>query len=111
MIGVHTPEFEFEKDVENVRRAVEAMGIDVSRRDRQRLRGLARVPATTRGRRSISSTRRDASATTTSARATYEAAERTIQQLLAEAGHDGVVARPRLGRRRTASKPRPTGRA
>src|SRR5262245_21984756 len=27
VIGVHTPEFEFEKDAENVRRAVEALGI------------------------------------------------------------------------------------
>jgi thiol-disulfide isomerase/thioredoxin len=28
VIGVHTPEFEFEKDAENVRRAVNAMGIE-----------------------------------------------------------------------------------
>src|ERR671928_341301 len=28
VLGVHTPEFSFERDVGNVRRAVEAMGID-----------------------------------------------------------------------------------
>ena len=43
MIGVHTPEFSFEHDVDNVRRAAEEMRVDVSDRDRQRLRSLERV--------------------------------------------------------------------
>ena len=34
VIGVHTPEFAFEKNVDNVRRAVKEMGVDLSDRDR-----------------------------------------------------------------------------
>ena len=43
MVGVHTPEFPFERDVENVRWAAKDMARRVSDRARQRLRGLAGV--------------------------------------------------------------------
>ena len=43
VVGVHTPEFPFERDVDNVRRAVEGHAGRVSGRARQRLRGLAGV--------------------------------------------------------------------
>jgi thiol-disulfide isomerase/thioredoxin len=91
VIGVHTPEFEFEKDGENVRAAVAALGIThpvatdngyavwrafrnnawpalyfVDEHGRVRFRHLGE------GR--------------------YEEAERTIQRLLTEAGHEGVPA-------------------
>ena len=43
VIGVHTPEFPFEHDVENVRRAATLMGRPLPHCHRQRLRGLAGV--------------------------------------------------------------------
>ena len=43
VVGVHTPEFPFEHDVDNVRRAARRHGRRVPDRARQRLRGLARV--------------------------------------------------------------------
>ena len=43
VIGVHTPEFAFEKDEGNVRRAVQDLAVDLSGRARQRLRDLARL--------------------------------------------------------------------
>ena len=43
VIGVHTPEFAFEKTLENVRRAVQQMKIDYPDRRRQRLCDLARL--------------------------------------------------------------------
>ena len=43
VVGVHTPEFEVERNVDNVRRAVRQMGIDLSGRHRQRLFNLACV--------------------------------------------------------------------
>ena len=43
VIGVHTPEFAFEQDIDNVRRAVEGDGDRVPGRSRQRPRDLARV--------------------------------------------------------------------
>ena len=44
VIGVHAPEFAFERDPDNVRRAVGELGIDLSGRDRRQLCDLARVP-------------------------------------------------------------------
>ena len=69
VIGVHTPEFAFEKNVDNVRRAVKDMSVDLPDRDRQRLSRYGARSATSIGRRSISSMRRAASAIITSARA------------------------------------------
>ncbi len=43
VIGIHAPEFAFEKDLSNVRREVKDLGVDVSGRGRQRLQALARV--------------------------------------------------------------------
>ena len=43
VIGVHSPEFSFEKDLNNVRRAVKDMRIDYPGRGRQRPCHLARV--------------------------------------------------------------------
>ena len=43
VIGVHTPEFAFERNLDNVRRAVQEMRIELPDRDRQRLRNLARL--------------------------------------------------------------------
>ena len=58
VIGVHTPEFGFEHDIDNVRRAVEEMNIELPDRHRQRIRSVARRSTTTTGPRSTSSTRR-----------------------------------------------------
>jgi len=44
VIGVHAPEFAFEKNVDNVRKAGFRPEDRLSRGDRQRLRDLARVP-------------------------------------------------------------------
>ena len=43
VIGVHAPEFAFEKDIDNVRAAMDRPRHHLSRRDRQRLCDLARV--------------------------------------------------------------------
>ena len=43
VVGVHTPEFPFEADIDNVRRAVEDMSVWVSDCTRPGPRGLARV--------------------------------------------------------------------
>ena len=43
VIGVHAPEFAFEKNVDNVKKAVADLKIDLSGRDRQRLCDLARL--------------------------------------------------------------------
>ena len=58
VIGVHTPEFEFEKNLDNVRRAVEGHADRLSGRDRQRLRRSGARSTTTTGPRSTSSMRR-----------------------------------------------------
>ena len=43
VVGVHTPEFPFERDVDNVRQAVQGHGRRLSRRARQRVCDLASV--------------------------------------------------------------------
>jgi len=43
VIGVHTPEFSFEHEIERVRQATKERAIDLPGRARQRLRGLERV--------------------------------------------------------------------
>ena len=97
VVGVHTPEFEFEKNLENVRRAVQELRVAYPGRDRQRLRvwrafdnnawpALYFVDAQGRVRHHHLG------------EGDYERSERMIQQLLAEAGAAGVAARPGLGR-------------
>jgi thiol-disulfide isomerase/thioredoxin len=43
VVGVHTPEFGFEHNLDNVRRAVQDMRVDYPGRDRQRLCGMERL--------------------------------------------------------------------
>ena len=43
VIGVHAPEFAFERNIDNVRAAVKRLGDRLSRCDRQQLRDLARL--------------------------------------------------------------------
>ena len=91
MIGVHTPEFAFERNVANVKKAVRSLGL-ATRLHRQRLRGLARVR-----KRLLAGAvfhRRAGARTgiTISARANSNQSERVIQQLLAEAGKPDVSA-------------------
>ncbi len=86
VIGVHTPEFAFEHDPDNVRRASADMGIDVPGRDRQRLRGLATPSTTTTGRPCTSPTRRGRIRHHHFGEGEYQQSEMVIQQLLAEAG-------------------------
>jgi thiol-disulfide isomerase/thioredoxin len=89
VIGVHTPEFEFERDLDNVRRAVKDIGIDFPfavDSDRAIWRAfkneywpaLYLVDAQGRIRYHHFG------------EGDYERSERAIQRLLAEAGHDGV---------------------
>jgi thiol-disulfide isomerase/thioredoxin len=66
VIGVHAPEFDFEKDVGNVRRAMNDYRVD--------------YPVAVDSEHAIWSAFNN----------NYEQSERVIQQLLAEAGHDGV---------------------
>jgi thiol-disulfide isomerase/thioredoxin len=89
VIGVHTPEFEFEKDAENVRRAVTAMGIE--------------YPVATDNEYAIWSAFRNNAWPALYfidvqgrvryrhlGEGAYERVETTIQELLAEAGHDAA---------------------
>ncbi|MGT2490955.1 hypothetical protein ACU4GD_11550 [Cupriavidus basilensis] len=43
VIGVHAPEFAFERNIDNVKKATRDLGIDYPRRGRQQLRDLARL--------------------------------------------------------------------
>jgi thiol-disulfide isomerase/thioredoxin len=69
VIGVHTPEFGFEHDLDNVRREVKDLGVDYRSRSTTTTRS-GPPSTTTTGRRCTSSTLRARSATTASARAT-----------------------------------------
>ncbi len=108
VIGVHAPEFAFEKNIENVEQRGRRPQDRLSGRDRQRLRDLARLqqpilagalfhrrqgphppPPFRRGR--LRRIRR-----------------RVIQQLLAEAGKSGTSPRTSLPSRRRAPRRRPT---
>ena len=88
-VGVHTPEFPFEQDVDNVRQAAKDMRIEYPIAIDSDYGSGARS-ATTIGPPSTSPTRRDESGTTNSARVGYEECERVIQRLLREAGAEGV---------------------
>ena len=99
VVGVHTPEFPFEHDVDNVRWAAQDMRRRVSDRARQRLRGLARL----RNQYWPAVYIADAEGRIRHhhfGEGEYEECERVIQQLLREAGRDGRRRRPRLRRRR-----------
>jgi len=89
VIGVHTPEFAFEKDIDNVRRAVKDMGIE--------------YPIATDNNYAVWRAFRNAYwpalyFVDTQGRVSrhqfgegdYEQAETTIQRLLAETGHSGI---------------------
>ena len=69
VIGVHAPEFAFEKNLDNVRRAVKDMRVDYPVAVDNDHRDLARFQQPILGRRCISSMRRGASDIITSARA------------------------------------------
>ena len=83
VVGVHTPEYPFERNTDNVKEAIKRLGITYpSRRTTTMRRG---TPTTTSiGRRSIWSTRRDASSTRISVKVTYDQTEAKIKSLLAE---------------------------
>ena len=68
VVGVHTPEFPFEKDVDNVRGAVKDLDVDYPDRPRLRLCGVDAPSTTTTGRPCTSPTRKVGSGTTSSAR-------------------------------------------
>jgi thiol-disulfide isomerase/thioredoxin len=69
VLGVHTPEFDFEHDLDNVRQQVKGLGSTT--RSRPTTTTPSGVPSTTStGRRCTSLTPRDRSATTALARAT-----------------------------------------
>ena len=70
VIGVHTPEFGFEHNVENVRRAVTGHEGRATRSRSTTTMRYGMPSTTTTGRPSTSSTRRAVSGITTSARAT-----------------------------------------
>ena len=69
VIGVHSPEFAFEKDIDNVRRAVKGTGDRLSQSRWTVTTRSGAASTTTTGRRYTSSMRRDASAITISAKA------------------------------------------
>ena len=69
VVGVHTPEFGFEHDLDNVDRRSRARSASSTRSRSTATTASGARSATTSGRRSTSPTRRAGSATTTSARA------------------------------------------
>ena len=90
VVGVHTPEFPFEHDADNVRwpRKTSASSI----RSRSTPTSRSGVPSTTiTGRPSISPMRKDESGTTISARAATRSARWPSSMLLREAGREGVT--------------------
>ena len=104
VVGVHTPEFAFEHDLDSVRREAMAAGHRLPGRRRQRLRDLARVRQPLLARAVL---RRRATGVIRHhhfGEGRYEQSERVIQQLLG-----GAARRPRHRRAAMASRPRPTG--
>ena len=69
IVGVHTPEFAFERDPDNVRENARRLSAPVPGRARQRVRRPGPPGATSTGRRSTSSTAAATSASPTSGRA------------------------------------------
>ena len=86
VIGVHAPEFAFEKTLGNVRKAVSDLEDRLPRCDRQRLCDLARVQKPSTGQRTTSSMRSGRIRHHHFGEGDYDGSERVIQQLLTEAG-------------------------
>ena len=82
VIGVHTPEFPFEQDADNVREAAKDMAVEYPVALDSDYASLARLRQPATGRPSTSPTRRDESGTITSARAATRSAKGSIQRLL-----------------------------
>ena len=85
VIGVHTPEFSFEENVDNVRRSAKERGVAYQSPSTTTARSGMGSEITT-GRRSTSSMQQGVCATTTSAKATTEESEMSIRRLLAANG-------------------------
>ena len=86
VIGVHAPEFAFEKEPGQRPQGGRTTRHRISGRARQRLRRSGRASTTTTGRRTTSSTRRDGMRHHHFGEGGYEESEMVIRQLLAEAG-------------------------
>ena len=86
VIGVHTPELSFERDLGNVRDAVAKAGIRPIPSPSTRPSRPGTPTAIGTGRRCTSSTGTGASATPSSARATTTTSEQVIRQLLTSPG-------------------------
>ena len=85
VVGVHTPELSFERDLGNVREAVAQAGLHYPVAFDPASRPGTRTPTAT-GRRSTSSTRTDRSAIRHFGEGDYAGSEQVIRQLLAEPG-------------------------
>ena len=109
VVGVHTPEFGFERDVDNVTRADARASASTTRsRSTATTASGARSP-TTSGRRSTSPTREGRIRYHHFGEGEYAMTEMVIQQLLIDAGADGRRPGPRDGRAARASRSPPTG--
>ena len=108
VVGVHTPEFPFERDVDNVRRAAKDMDVEYPIALDSDYAVWRRVRATTTGRPSTSPTRRAGSGTTSSARAGTTSASGSSSSCCAR---PGARTSPTTWSpsRRTGSRRRPTG--
>ena len=84
VIGVHTPEFGFEKKPDNVRRAAQEMKLDYPDRDGQRLCDLARLQQSLLARALLCSMRAERLRRHHFGEGEYEQSEIAIQQLLAQ---------------------------
>ena len=89
VVGVHTPEFPFEQNVDNVRRAANDMNVSTRSRSIPTTRSGAHS-ATGTGRRFTSPTRKDESATTSSARAATTSANGASSSCCTRPGADGI---------------------
>jgi len=87
VVGVHTPELSFERDLGNVRQAVSQAGLHYLSPSIRPSRPGMPMPTTT-GRRSTSSTRAARSATPTSARATTRAPSRCFGSCSGNPGNE-----------------------
>jgi hypothetical protein len=88
-VGIHTPEFPFERDVDNVREAAKDLAVEYPTRSTAPTRS-GMPSATGTGRPCTSPMPRDESGTTTSARAATRECEQIVQRLLRDAGRDGI---------------------
>ena len=109
VVGVHTPEFPFERDVDNVRRAAADMEVALPGRARHRLRRLGGVRQPLLAGRLHRRRAKDASGTTTSARAATRSASGSSSGCCATPVARGspTISSPSPP---TASRRRPTGR-